>query len=57
MGKEMLRGVYPEWNEWAQHDSAVPCGRPRTLNCLHLTFIGILRGFAVFLAFSIYIIT
>src|SRR6266571_6374214 len=22
-GKEMLRGVYPECNEWAQHDKAV----------------------------------
>jgi len=23
LGREMLRGVYPECNEWAQHDSAV----------------------------------
>jgi hypothetical protein len=25
MGREMLRGVYPQRSEWAQHDSAVPC--------------------------------
>jgi len=24
LGVEMLRGVYPECNEWAQHDSMVP---------------------------------
>src|SRR6266581_2526515 len=24
LGREMLRGVYPECNEWAQHDSILP---------------------------------
>jgi hypothetical protein len=25
LGSELLRGVYPEYNEWAQHDNAGPC--------------------------------
>ena len=33
LGSEMLRGVYPECNEWAQHDSAdfLPRQRPHNI--------------------------
>ncbi len=36
MGSEMLRGVYPEWNECAQHDNAVTLTDAwiNVLNCI-----------------------
>src|SRR5438876_9245503 len=37
LGKEMLRGVYPECNEWAQHDSTVIHTLPRSMCSIALS--------------------